>query len=253
MVRNQNFAAFEGKYDESQKVPDLALQVTNDTGGREVKFVVEIGLSESYEELIADAKMWLEGTRTVSLVMVIKFEETPSYECPTRNLSDRQLAELQFPPKTEINNEPFTLDGPNGSAVYKGLVWVDRVSGYFEFWGRNSLSGLATCMSSRMVCYSLRNARYSSLPIYNILDMKDNPDSGLWLSEFIDIDPKHDEEIVFNWDHYLLNLKGDIREMAVNRCCGMLIGAEKLIRELDSNYNLSLHSEPLEQRAGNSA
>jgi len=165
IVRNQGFAAFQGKYNGSQKAPDLALQVTNDAGGREVKFVVEVGLSESYEELISDAKMWLEGTRTVSLVMLIKFEETPRYECPTKNLTDRQLAELRFPQPIEIMNEPFTLTGPYGPAVYKGLVWMGKVSGFFEFWGRNSLSGLATCVTSRMVCYSLRNVRYISLPI----------------------------------------------------------------------------------------
>jgi len=55
VVANQKFKIFEGTYHSSEKVPDLAVKITNDEGVTDVKFVLEVGLSESYEKLVADA------------------------------------------------------------------------------------------------------------------------------------------------------------------------------------------------------
>jgi len=44
---------------------------SNARGGYDIKFVLEAGLSESYDHLVEDARLWLEGMRQVSLVGLI--------------------------------------------------------------------------------------------------------------------------------------------------------------------------------------
>src|SRR5436190_12308639 len=76
-VSNQDFNDFEGQYFGSNKTADLAVLFKNDAGDQEAKFVLEVGFSETYEDLVQDAKMWLEGTHEVSVLVLVKFEETP--------------------------------------------------------------------------------------------------------------------------------------------------------------------------------
>jgi hypothetical protein len=62
----------------SQKTPDLAIQVRNGDGEFEPKRVLEIDVSEFYEELCEDVELWLEGYPKVSMVVLVKFTEDPS-------------------------------------------------------------------------------------------------------------------------------------------------------------------------------
>jgi hypothetical protein len=62
---------FGGQWLGSRKRPDLAIQVLNARGGYDIKFVLEAGLSESYDQLMEDAQLWLEGTDEVSMVSLI--------------------------------------------------------------------------------------------------------------------------------------------------------------------------------------
>jgi hypothetical protein len=61
-----------GEWGESGKRPDLAIQVRNTDGEYDIKFVLEAGLSESYVQLVEDAKLWLGGTDSVSMVSLIR-------------------------------------------------------------------------------------------------------------------------------------------------------------------------------------
>jgi len=58
---NPDFNGFEHHYHGSEKTPNMALEVTDNDGDHQMKFVAEVGFSESYEELVEDARMWLEG------------------------------------------------------------------------------------------------------------------------------------------------------------------------------------------------
>src|SRR4051794_25640111 len=71
-VSNQDFKGFEGQYRGSKKTPDLAVLFTNAAGDREAKFILEVGFSETYEKLVQDAKMWLEGKQEVSVLVLVK-------------------------------------------------------------------------------------------------------------------------------------------------------------------------------------
>ena len=121
IFRNHRYIIFKGIYTGSERVPDLALDIENDMGVSEVKFVAEVGFSETYEGLIQNVKLWLEGKKTVSLVMLVKLKEDPCYRCPMQNLTESEFAELEFPPMKEIGYQPFTVSGSYRPAEYKGF------------------------------------------------------------------------------------------------------------------------------------
>ncbi|PUU79374.1 hypothetical protein B9Z19DRAFT_1125374 [Tuber borchii] len=220
VVRNQKFNGFKGLYEGSRKIPDLALQVANEEGDMEVKFVVEVGLTETYTKLVDDARLWLEGIETVSLVMLVKLEEAPIYQCPIRNLSQQRLAKINFPPSNQIAGHHFLLESRYGPAIFNGFTWVGKVSGFFEFWALDQSTKLATCMSSRN----------------DISMMPNNLESGLSLSRLMDVDEKYDEEIFFNWEEYIHTIDRCIKETAAYRCREGLNDAKKRAGGLDTDY-----------------
>ena len=165
IARDQRYKIFGGIYTGSKNVTDLALDIKNDIGVREVKFVAEVGFSETYEDLVHDAKLWLEGSETFSLVMLVKLEEDPCYRCPIRNLTQSEFAQLEFPPMKEIRYQPFTISGPYGPAEYKGFKWVGKISGFLEFWTLDPDTRLASRIMTRMVSNPLKNVSYPSLPM----------------------------------------------------------------------------------------
>ena len=121
IFRNHRYIIFKGIYTGSERVPDLALDIESDMGVSEVKFVAEVGFSETYEGLIQNAKLLLEGKKTVSLVMLVKLEKDPCYWCPMQNLTESEFGELVFPTVKEIRYQPFTISGSYGPAEYKGF------------------------------------------------------------------------------------------------------------------------------------
>jgi hypothetical protein len=77
--RNRRFHGFKGQYQDSRKSPEFAVDFMNPQGSVGVNFVLEVGVAETYDDLVENAKLWLEGMDTVSLVMLVKFVETPNY------------------------------------------------------------------------------------------------------------------------------------------------------------------------------
>jgi len=93
---NQDFNGFEHHYHGSEKTPDMAWEVTDNDGDHQLKFVAEVGFSESYEELVEDARMWLEGLASVVVVMLVKIQEHPPYRCPINHLSEAKFVQQGF-------------------------------------------------------------------------------------------------------------------------------------------------------------
>jgi hypothetical protein len=106
---------------------------------KEPKFILEVGLSETYEQLVQDAKLWLEGTRNVSVVVLVKFTENPKYRCPIPNATVKHLDRLNIPRKpSEVRDEDFDLEGEYGPVTYKGLKWMGEIAeAFLEVWKRN--------------------------------------------------------------------------------------------------------------------
>ena len=71
VVTGNEFTEFKGVYSFSKRIPDLAIKASNNRGVTYIKFALEVGLSETYEELLEDVRLWLEGTSTVSIVLII--------------------------------------------------------------------------------------------------------------------------------------------------------------------------------------
>src|SRR5205809_5841819 len=76
-----DFTMFEGKYAGSQKIADVRIQARNVNGKPEMRLAVEVGFAERYEDLVRDIQLWLEGTSTVSVVLLVQLEESAKYSC----------------------------------------------------------------------------------------------------------------------------------------------------------------------------
>ena len=140
---NQEYNEFEGKYKGRVKAPDLAVEFADYP-----KFVLEVGVSETYTDLVDDAKLWLEGTKHVSTVVLAKFDESPKYRSPV-NAED--LKETDFSQPSPVRSD-FTLIGDYGPAMYKGMKWTGEFAvAYMEIWTRDPGTGLAVRHGARIV------------------------------------------------------------------------------------------------------
>jgi hypothetical protein len=149
---NEEFFGFTGKYEGSQKTPDLGIQIIDRNGDSELKVVLEIGFAESYQELVQDAHLWLEGMRSVSVVILAKLTESPPFHNPLSTLEERERENLDLPVSSEVKQSSFNLKGKFGPAFFKGLLWVGEItSAYLEIWKRNPGTGLAERCGGRIV------------------------------------------------------------------------------------------------------
>jgi hypothetical protein len=149
ITHNENFNLFGGQYKGSAKTPDLVVEFRNAAGELEPKFVVEVGFSEAYEDLVDNVRLWLEGTRCVSVAVLVKFYETPRYRRP--HLDDKEVKQLSDD-TTDISNEPFVFEGEYGPVKLRGSTWVGNISeAFMEVWRRDPTTGSALQDGNRMV------------------------------------------------------------------------------------------------------
>lgn len=130
------------------------MKFADENGDLDPKFVVEVGCSESYLDLVQEAILWLEGDPRVSVVVIVDFEEKPPFRCPTRDLDDKKLEMLGFPDRADAEDQQFVSQGDYGPVTYKGLDWTGRFSTVFaEVWRRDPESGFATQSGDRVVSF----------------------------------------------------------------------------------------------------
>jgi len=159
IVTGQTFRKFQGAYRGSGKIPDAAILIETPQGNVEVKFILEVGMAEAYDTLVDDARMWLEGTETVSVVMLVKMEEDPPYQSPLPSyLNDDECSQPEddIEEGEVITEEMVSLMGPYGPAVHKGVSWVGTITGFTEIWTRDPVSHVAIRTLAPQVSYSLR-------------------------------------------------------------------------------------------------
>lgn len=142
----------------SVKSPDIAIKYENQDGELDFTIVVEVGFSESYEDLQSDAEQWLTKQRAaVNLVILVKIDEDKGILKNTRKTLESQirLEELIMrfgndkakshyakPAYQSSNNDSdATMTEPTSdevrSEVKSRLViddWVGPLSAYLEFW-----------------------------------------------------------------------------------------------------------------------
>lgn len=76
---------------------DLAVKFRSHSGALEVKSVLEVGFSESHEQLAREARLWIDGTSTVSVCVLINLQENLRYRYPTSYLSNADVERLELP------------------------------------------------------------------------------------------------------------------------------------------------------------
>ena len=155
VIGNQGVgAAFTGAYNGSRKEPDVLFKYRGQDHKVLYTAVVEIGFTETYKELIDDVKLWIEGTRDIRTVILIKVEENPRYSSPTSKLEDDEVKDLGFPDYTDLNTSMVSLKDPNnsfGPLQINNLVWVGEIGVFLEVWKRDTVSGEAKQQGTRSV------------------------------------------------------------------------------------------------------
>lgn len=147
---NENFNAFSGAYDGSEKVPDAAVFLDDINGDTQVKITLEIGFAENYEDLKLDAKLWLEGTHA-NVVLLVNIYELPAYRSPLRNLSDEERND-SFAHGPTPEGKDFLLDGQLGPVTHRGYKWAGEISSVMlEVWKRHPMTGIAMQDEERIV------------------------------------------------------------------------------------------------------
>ena len=158
VVGNQRVgAAFTGAYMGSKKEPDVLFKYKGQDHKVLYTAVVEIGFTETYEELIDDVKLWIEGNRDIRTVILIKVEENPRYYSPTSKLEDDEVKDLGFPDPGGLDTSIVSLKDPNnsfGPLQINNLVWVGEMGVFLEIWKRDTINGEAKQQGTRSVSYT---------------------------------------------------------------------------------------------------
>ena len=206
MSRNEDFKGFRDDWDNSKKTPDLAIQVTDESGSQEFKWVLEVGFSQTEKSLRENAMLWLKGVPAVSTVVTINIVEEPAYRCPVSDNEDLKALGMHTK-RTDVRTTDFVLQKEYGQAVYKGRVWVRRIS--HVFW--------KTCMLDEGGNIKQRGKRKDLLTPHN-------PRIQIDLGEFSTIPPECNGVVSVDLECIRLKLKQSIQRQALDRYCEMLHG-----------------------------
>ncbi|THC94127.1 hypothetical protein EYZ11_006376 [Aspergillus tanneri] len=203
---DEDFKSFGGQWSGSDKRPDLGIGVRNANNEMELKWVLEVGFSETYKQLKNDIRLWLEGSSEVSMVTIVKFCETPSYRCPfprdpIYGDDEEELDTLQalgIPSDVrEILKKDVVFEGEYGPATYKRLTWVGKIS---EVWMETWVRGADGKAVQRGIAEDLMQADQVQL-------------------DFGDLLPHgYPQTITIDLEQFRSILKDSICKMAVNRC-----------------------------------
>ena len=127
----------------------------------QLKLALEIRFTKSYSRLLEDARLWLEGQK--SMAIVAKLEEDPSFRYPLINLP---IAERQkYCEETSFMIEPgnVIIQGEKGPAIYNGLLWVGEIKAAFvEIWKLDRVTDLAVRHTGRLVCSQLSTTEFTT-------------------------------------------------------------------------------------------
>ena len=155
---SQRVEAFIGAYEGSKKEADVLFKYVQQNRDVLYTAAVEIGFAQTYEQLVEDAKLWIEGNHDIKTVILIKVEEDPQYLSPISRLEDDQIRELDFPDFRDLRQSmvvPQDLNDSFGPLQLNGLDWVGKMSVFLEVWKRNETTREAMQQGNRMVSFKL--------------------------------------------------------------------------------------------------
>ncbi|KAI9767586.1 MAG: hypothetical protein M1840_005623 [Geoglossum simile] len=151
---------FGGEYRGSRKIPDIGVQGDDEYGIPQMRLIVEIGVSQTYE----------------SLVVVVSLSEFPAYSSPDPS----RLVDV---PVEEMGQTLFRrVESPLGPIEFEGITWFGSISAFVEMWAKDPVTGSARLASDRMDLFT-----------------SDSPVLGLHLSDIVPIPSELDRPIKFEW------------------------------------------------------
>ena len=153
-VGGQKIGGFTGKYQGSKKEPDVLFKYQQESRKILYTCAVEIGLSETYEDLVEDAKLWIEGQHDVKTVILIKVVEDPPYRSPIGKLQDDEVRGFGFPHFLDLDTSMVVFEDQAdrfGKLKIRGLTWVGRMYAFLEIWKANTETGDAEQQGVRKV------------------------------------------------------------------------------------------------------
>ncbi|KIW25488.1 uncharacterized protein PV07_08654 [Cladophialophora immunda] len=218
------------EYQHSVKTPDMGLLMRNQDDTRnDLKWTLEVGVSQTYPDLQADARLWLVGHPTCSMVVLINVTESPKYRCPLA--VDLDLCDKLEIPRvvSQITEGDFSLDGEYGPVTHKGYQWVGEISEVFlEVWTLDP-------QGKEPMRREQGGGRMFLIP-------PTDASPQLELADFLF--PDQPQKTSFDWDKFRQDLKACLRSQAVERC------REWLIESMDAK---KLAGNPAGNRAGTRA
>ncbi|PGG96882.1 hypothetical protein GX51_07619 [Blastomyces parvus] len=151
MTSNSTFFIGADDSDTIELIPDIAIN----SPSQRPFLVLEVGVSENYDDMLETAKTVLSRSPTTKFYIIIKIIEKPLFQSPLK-LSDYLLkprCEIPIPsPPTTQKCYSFNTD-PEGPIMINGLRWVGKICAFWEIWGRDA-SGNPAINGERVWFYS---------------------------------------------------------------------------------------------------
>lgn len=153
-VGSQRVGGFTGKYQGSKKEADVLFTYQQESRKILYTCAVEIGFSETYEELVEDARLWIEGQHDVKTVILIKVVEDPPYCSSIHKLRDGEFRRFGFPHPSDLDTSMVVLEDQADrfdKLKIRGLTWVGKTYAFLEIWKANTVTGNAEQQGVRKV------------------------------------------------------------------------------------------------------
>ena len=237
VVGSQTVGAFIGAYKGSQKEPDVLFNYRGQDRNVLSTAVVEIGFTETYEELVDDTKMWIEGNRDIRTVILIKVEENPPYHSPISEFEDDEVEDLGFPAPEDLVTSMVIPKDPNdsyGPLQINNFDWVNKMGVFLEIWKRDAVNGEAKQQGTRSVsCTSFSSTQVQCVltrALFQYFVPHDaTSELDLKLSDFYPLDATNggNKRFPLTFDQLRLHLEAYREQLAVARCRRVLLDIDK--------------------------
>ena len=108
-IHNIGLRDFKDKWNGSFRKPDFVIAWKKDGGGTDVHTIIEVGSSQSNNQLREVMRLYLEGLPQISRVILIDIIEAPKYVQP-KNFNIDELK--------NVKNTEFQVDSEQGPVCY---------------------------------------------------------------------------------------------------------------------------------------
>ncbi|KAK2765224.1 hypothetical protein FQN54_008923 [Arachnomyces sp. PD_36] len=190
------------------KLPDLILDYGKTLSDLpKALFIAEVGIAETYGDLLRSMKLWLKGNPETKLVFLVKVEEEPEYKAP-KTLS-KDLIDILNQPVNVLQEKDFfgMLEERDGQIFAHGSRFVGSITAFFEVWVRDSETGKPVRKGERIEFYDSKEP-----------DKPKPEDLFIKFTDFCPVEEVGDARATLKWEAFDMKLKRAQRMVALGRC-----------------------------------